>query len=189
MRPPPSLHLTFLLCPLSLALLLPLSPHSHGCPLLLYSLPLSAFLCLYFPLSSPSRHNNKYLKTMDCLFSSGSTKLEQWNRSSSKELHLISSRRPPWVSRHWSPPSQAAGASQRHSPLCRNQSELSPPLLFPLPWARVILMAKTPLSALLQHPAAPVVSKSLRTCRPLPTCRPEDPRACSSAAPSCVCGA
>ena len=36
-----------------------LSPHGHGQPLLLYSLLLSAFLCLYNPLSSPPHALNK----------------------------------------------------------------------------------------------------------------------------------
>jgi hypothetical protein len=31
---------------------------------------------------------NKGLKTMNCLFSSGSAMLVQWSRSSSKELHV-----------------------------------------------------------------------------------------------------
>ena len=31
----------------------------HGQPLLLYSLPLSAFLCLYYPLNSPPHALNK----------------------------------------------------------------------------------------------------------------------------------
>jgi hypothetical protein len=37
---------------------------------------------------------------MDCFFSSGSTMLEQWSRSSSKEPHLISHRRPLCVLSH-----------------------------------------------------------------------------------------
>ena len=37
----------------------PLSPHGHGLPLLLYSLPLSAFLCLYYPLNSLPHALNK----------------------------------------------------------------------------------------------------------------------------------
>ena len=37
----------------------PLSPHVHGQPLLLYSLPLSAFLCLYYPLNSLPHALNK----------------------------------------------------------------------------------------------------------------------------------
>jgi hypothetical protein len=42
---------------------------------------------LYFPtLSISLAFFNKYLKTIDCLFLLGSTMLEQWNRSSSKEL-------------------------------------------------------------------------------------------------------
>jgi hypothetical protein len=36
-----------------------LSPGGHGRPLLLYSLPLSAFLCLYYSLNSPPHALNK----------------------------------------------------------------------------------------------------------------------------------
>jgi hypothetical protein len=64
----------------SLALLLPLSLHSFPFPLHV------AMVSLYFPtlfLSMP--FYNKRLKTMVCLFSSGSTVLEQWSRSPSKE--------------------------------------------------------------------------------------------------------
>ena len=65
--PPPSLDL--LLSSFSLPFLgsslppsplsFPLSPRVHGQPLLLYSLPLSAFLCLYYPLNSPPYAPNK----------------------------------------------------------------------------------------------------------------------------------
>jgi hypothetical protein len=37
----------------------PLSPCSHGWPLLLYSLLLSAFFCLYYSLNSPFHALNK----------------------------------------------------------------------------------------------------------------------------------
>ena len=49
---------------------------------------------------------NQGLKTRNCLFSSGSAMLVQWSRSSSKEPHLISHRRP-LHSQPWSPPSLA----------------------------------------------------------------------------------
>ena len=45
-----------------------LSPHGHSRPILSHSLPLSFY--------------NKHLKTLYCLFSSRSTELEQWSRSS-----------------------------------------------------------------------------------------------------------
>jgi hypothetical protein len=44
-------------------------------------------------------------------------------------------------------------------------------------------------SALLQHPAASVVPKSLRICHPQPPCRPRYTRASSSSAPSGIYGA
>ena len=54
--PPPlslsSLTLSFSLVPYCALLPSPLSPCDHGWPLLLYSLTLSAFLCLYSPLNS-----------------------------------------------------------------------------------------------------------------------------------------
>ena len=96
LTPPPSLTLASLSCPLASPLSefpSPLSPRGHGLPLLIYSLQLSAFLCLYYPLSSPSltsglpwkkggtvslitplRHNSKCYKTMDCLFTNHETR-------------------------------------------------------------------------------------------------------------------
>ena len=72
--PPPSLDL--LLSSFSLPFLgssLPpspisfsLSPCVHGQPLLLYSLPLSAFLCLYYPLNSPPHALNKLYSILYC---------------------------------------------------------------------------------------------------------------------------
>ena len=65
--------------------------------ILLLLLPCSPFLCFPFPslhvviaslyfstLSLSLPFYNKHLKTMDCLFSSGSAMLEQWSRSSSR---------------------------------------------------------------------------------------------------------
>ena len=74
---------------------------------------------------------NKCLKTMNCLFSLGPAVLEQWSRSSSKELLLISLRRPPCASRHGlHQPKPPARSSQRLS-YPREPAQCSPPALFP----------------------------------------------------------
>ena len=50
----------------SLPIPFPLSPRGHGQPLLLYSLLLSAFLCLCYPLNSPPRALNKLYSILYC---------------------------------------------------------------------------------------------------------------------------
>jgi hypothetical protein len=68
---------------------------------------------------------------MNCLFSLGPAVLEQWSRSSSKELLLISLRRPPCASRHGlHQPKPPARSSQRLS-YPREPAQCSPPALFP----------------------------------------------------------
>jgi hypothetical protein len=70
--PPPLLLLVLFLTsyPLapSLPIPLPLSPCGHGWPPLLYSLLLSAFLCLCYPLNSPPHSpNNLYSMLYSCV--------------------------------------------------------------------------------------------------------------------------
>jgi hypothetical protein len=63
---PPRPSLALLGSSLSSPILIPLllSPHGHGQPLLPYSLPLSAFLCLYHPLNSLATDSSR--STMPC---------------------------------------------------------------------------------------------------------------------------
>jgi hypothetical protein len=69
LTPPPSLtllpllSLSFAPCSPSIPILFP-PPRTHGCSLLLYSLPLSSFLCLYYPLNSPPHALNKLYTTL-----------------------------------------------------------------------------------------------------------------------------
>jgi hypothetical protein len=82
-------------------------------------------------------HDNKSLKTIDYLFSSGSAVLEEWSRSSSKELCLISCKRPPFDLNHGlyqaKPPVRT---SQGHPHPQVTQPELSSPLFSHQPWAK-----------------------------------------------------
>ena len=151
------LFLTLSLVPALFAFSSPLSPHDHIWPLLLYSLPLSlslpfsastsllsplprhSFLQKVFNLKLTLRkwstvshittlhHDNK---TMDNLFSSESTVGKQWSRSASKELSLISQRRPLNASRHSF--SQANLPKQPYDTLVQEgPSRNSPPALLP----------------------------------------------------------
>ena len=81
--------------------------------------------------SSTSRHDDKCLKIMDCLFI-GICHGEQWSRSLSKELCLISCRRPlstPSQGLHQVMPRMLAHP-------CGTQLKLSPPPLSLCPRAR-----------------------------------------------------
>ena len=69
-----SLDLLLLSCPLGLFpfpfpfySLPPILPCVHGQSLFLYSLPLSAFLCFYYPLNSPPHTLNKLYSLLYCL--------------------------------------------------------------------------------------------------------------------------
>ena len=106
---------------------------------------------------------------MHCLFSSESTMLEQWSRSSSKELHLVSLSRPQYSQTLSSPSQDYCQLSQRHYCPCRNQPELSSSLFSFRPGLEP---AHGPLffSALPQHPVVSVMYKSVRTHCPQPPC-------------------
>jgi hypothetical protein len=60
---------------------------------------------------------------MDCLFSSGSTMLEQWNKPSSKESHLISHRRPLFILSHGHHKPKPPTKQAKDSPPLENQLE------------------------------------------------------------------
>ena len=110
---------------------------------------------LYFStLSLPLPFHNKCLKIMDYLLSSGP--LCWSNGAGLPALPAIASTEPnhrDQTSQRLQSPWDLAGA------------------LF-LPFCPQPLWAPTPFSALLQYPLESVLSKSMRTCRPWPPCRP-----------------
>lgn len=90
----------------------------------------------------------------------------------------------------WFPLGQAAHpASRGHSHPCENEPVLSS-CSFPFrPKPKPAPQIPTLFSALLRHPAASAMPKSLRSCCPQPPRRFGGLRAASSAAPSGICGA
>jgi hypothetical protein len=94
------------------------------------------------------------LKTTDCLFSLGSTVLGQWRRSSSKELRLISRRRPFSASCH--------GACQTSQDTLVPTGTAGALSFGPFPFGPGLKLALVPpqFSALLRHLAASAVLKS-----------------------------
>jgi hypothetical protein len=111
--------------------------------------------------------------------------LEQWSRSSSKEPHLISCRRPPCILRHFFNQAKPETLLSTWDP-----AELSFPTPFShRPQARASPSGPTPFSALLRHPATSAVPKTLRTHHPRPPCSPgtHEPNSCSSTGtPDCA---
>jgi hypothetical protein len=105
-------------------------------------------------------HSNKWFKTMDCLFSSGSAMLEQWSRTSSRAAsnHL---QKASLLSQPRFPMSQATCPSKPKTlvPKGPSQSSLVLPLSLWL-WARDQPLAHTTFSALLWHPVSSALPKS-----------------------------
>jgi hypothetical protein len=146
-------------CPLSPSLSIFPSPYFH-----------MAMASLYFPILSLSLpFYNKCLKTIECLFSTGSYVLEQWSRSL-----LISGRRSPSASSHPKPSSQPSSKPEILSSPRATARALSSSLFPQTPGQS--LPPQSLHSILSSSPVVSAVPKRERTCCPWHPCRPRDPK-------------